>query len=724
MAQQRRRPLAERQQPLPGPGEPRREPLARAPSAGASPSPAPHHRRAGRAQEPARQQAVQPDAAPGEELQLDPATIVLSLPVAISLGQLIIDQSLDALPQAALWAGAVALWRAASAPGVGRGSLDWLVDSINLDPHLRARLGVPERLARIAPPPRTRGAWAFIDGLAADVRNLQAAIRVRRGEAVEHGEEGRASAATGRTIHLSATLDSDLDIAAVDALDDSDEGDVPDIGLPVVRVEDIANLDNLWVVGPKNSGKTTLLRRLIALRRGRHWALDPHATPGKWPNCTVVGGGLEFDEIDRQLHQFLTWMRQRYKAQATGEVSEAQCKAARRTMVGDEWRAVRKALPEVRASRDTPAIPSAADRLLDILSQGRKAGICALVASHADTAESMGVSGEKDILRCFDLIIYLGALATQQIPAAARMARPAVVYDPERDAWAQLVVTLPAEPRPAEASLPAAPPEPTRALAGTSPAPTLVRQAPPVRTTTGPAAATPATVVIAVAAPDMTTSEGTSTALTTGRAARTARGSDPAARAAPAPAAAPRVSGDLLSALLAQPVSPTDVAPATSAGETGTHRPLAEGAEPAPELAAPDAAAAAGGQPDAALSPRPAVPDHPQGQRDSSRTGVVVVPGDGGELHVHVHARAEAHAPPGDRAGGPWRRKGPVVNARDRRRRAAQSPNRAEELYRAYREAGAAGQAYRAVYRELGGSKDATLVAWREGRDQRGDQQR
>lgn len=718
MAQQRRRPLAEPHQPFPRPGEPRREPLARAPSAGASPSPAPHLRRAGRAQEPARQQAVQPDAAPGEELQLDPVTIVLSLPVAISLGQMIIDQSLDALPQAALWGGAAALWRAASAPGVGRGWLDWLVDSINLDPHLRARLGVPERLARVAPPPQTRGAWAFIDGLAADVRNLQAAIRVRRGEAVEHGEEGRASAATDRTIHLSATLDSDLDIAAVDALDDSDEGDVPDIGLPVVRVEDIANLDNLWVVGPKNSGKTTLLRRLIALRRGKHWALDPHATPGKWPNCTVVGGGLEFDEIDRQLHHFLTWMRQRYKAQATGEVSEAQCKAARRTMVGDEWRAVRKALPEVRASRDTPAIPSAADRLLDILSQGRKAGICALVASHADTADSMGVSGEKDILRCFDLIIYLGALATQQVPAAARMPRPAVVYDPERDAWAQLVIALPADPRPAEASLPAAPPEPTLALVATDPAFDRVWAAPQAATIPRPAPPT-APSAAAVRAPHLTDNENTESTIPV------ARGTARMAGAAPAPRATPGMSGDLLTALLGQPVPAAAgrLAQHTStAGGTGVNRARVEasGAEPDTSTAA---VAAPEGQWDATLSPRPAVPDHPQGQRDSSRTGVVVMPGDGGELHVHVHARAEAHAPPGDRAGGPWRRKGPVVNACDRRRRAAQSPNRAEELYRAYREAGAAGRGYRAVYRELGGGKDATLVAWREGRDQRGDQQ-
>lgn len=455
MAQQRRRPVADSPQPFPGFDEPvQRDPLARVPSPQQR-RPASHHRGEGRAQGGAqgrphkrdRQEMASAPTSPhvGEELQLDPATIVLSLPVAISIGQMIIDGSLDAMPQTVFWAGVVAVWKAATAPGVGRGSLDWIVDSINLGPQLRDRLGVPERLPRVAPRPRAAGAWGFVDGLSADVRNLRAAIRARRGEVVTDAIPDVANGHTERAayaLHSVAALDvDDLDVAAVEALDDAAEDDVPDIGLPVVHLEAIVDLDNLWVVGPKNSGKTSLLRLILEMRkRGRNWALDPHATPGKWPNCETVGGGLEFGDIDLQLHKFMGWMRQRYKAQSTGDITEKQCKAARRTMVGDEWRAIRKALPAIRATRDTAALPSAADRLLDILSQGRKAGICALVASHADTAESMGVSGEKDILKCFDLIVYLGAIASERVPAAAKMRRPAVVYDPERNAWAQLII--------------------------------------------------------------------------------------------------------------------------------------------------------------------------------------------------------------------------------------------------------------------------------------------
>jgi hypothetical protein len=369
------------------------------------------------------------------------------------MGQMLIDGSLDALPWVIGWGLAVVAFKTATAPGVGRGAMDWLVDSVGVRGDLRDRLGVPEQLPQVAPPPRSRGAWRLIDGFSADVRNLKAAVAARRGEFAEgvysfaeDGAEGGpapvalAHAARGRSGAARA-----VDVAAVEALDGDDHGeDAPDIGLAVIRLEDVADLDNLWVVGPKGSGKTTVLKRLLELRRGQHWALDPHNEPGKWAGCEVVGGGRNFAAIDRQIDKFITWMDKRYKAMDAGDVSEEQCKAARRTMVGDEWRAIRSALPGTKAVRGGEGQPSAAARLLDILTEGRKAGICVLAASHADTAEAMGVTGEKDILKCFDMIVYLGAMATKKIPSAAMMPRPAVVYDPEHDVWAQLVVTLPA----------------------------------------------------------------------------------------------------------------------------------------------------------------------------------------------------------------------------------------------------------------------------------------
>lgn len=438
MAQRRphapQRPAAEQARPVDYP------PLARAGEG------LPGARRRGPRAAPARPEPAPVAVAPAPgELQLGPAEVILSLPVAIGVGQMLIDGSLDALPWVATWAGVVAAYKAVTAPGVRRGSFDWLVDSIGVGTELRRRLGVPDELPVVTPPPRSRGAWGFLDGLTADYRNLQAAVAARRGEVVEgvyHYEDEqpalRRAAAFAPPARAARAVGASTE--DIDGPDDGQDEDVPDIGLPVVRLEEIANLDNLWVVGPKGSGKTTLVQALIRMRRGRHIALDPHGTPGKWPGCEMVGAGRDFAAIDQQINRFIAWMDKRYKRMGVGELTEEQCKAARRTMVGDEWRAIRTALPGSKGGRSGKPVPGAAERLLDILTEGRKAGICVLTASHLDTAEGMGISGEKDILKCFDMIIYLGAMATKYVSAAAAMARPAVVYDPEHNVWAQLII--------------------------------------------------------------------------------------------------------------------------------------------------------------------------------------------------------------------------------------------------------------------------------------------
>lgn len=172
----------------------------------------------------------------------------------------------------------------------------------------------------------------------------------------------------------------------------------------------------------------------------------------------------------------------------------------------------------------------------------------------------------------------------------------------------------------------------------------------------------------------------------------------------PAPAAAPQVI------VTPAPAQASQVAAPEVAGEARNLLAELLGA------AVPEAS---GRDRDSEVSLRPYVPKDEQGHRDSARSEVVVMPRDGGELHVHVHASAEAHTPAAARHAEPWQRKGPRLNARARRQRGTQGPGRADELHQAYTAAGAAGRRYRAVYRELGGSKDTTLAAWQRGRAQR-----
>jgi hypothetical protein len=195
---------------------------------------------------------------------------------------------------------------------------------------------------------------------------------------------------------------------------------------------------NILIVGPKGSGQTTLLNRLIALRTGYVEAFDPHNEPGKWP-CPVVGGGERFDGILRHLTAVYALMQERYQQSNAGTRSQASYQQPEWaiTLVGDEWGGIVAELP----SKGKTQLGAGAIQA-KLLARGRKVGIGLLVAAHDDTAAQVGLEGEMGLLGCYDYIVYLGAQATSNssIPKEVReearaMQRPAVVLSTERQAW-------------------------------------------------------------------------------------------------------------------------------------------------------------------------------------------------------------------------------------------------------------------------------------------------
>lgn len=216
--------------------------------------------------------------------------------------------------------------------------------------------------------------------------------------------------------------------------------------VPVVSLIKLADALNIAIIGPKGSGKTTLISKLIALRAGYIEALDPHSEPDKWL-CTVVGGGERFDTIHMHLLAAYNVMRQRYAASARGERSQAeyQTPAWSITLAGDEFGGIVGELPDVRATKDRQAVMGAGSLLGKLLARGRKVGLGVITATHDDTAAQFGLEGEYGLLQCFDWLVYLGGQATTNtsIPievrqAARRMQRPAVACDTEHRAWYML----------------------------------------------------------------------------------------------------------------------------------------------------------------------------------------------------------------------------------------------------------------------------------------------
>lgn len=214
-------------------------------------------------------------------------------------------------------------------------------------------------------------------------------------------------------------------------------------GLPEIALQEIQDADNLFVVGPKGSGKSTLLLHITDLRSGHHVAVDPHGAPRKWGRAEMMGAGREYGEILQHLQAQTNRIDTRSKELAKGRAHENSW--ARVTTIGDEFRSIAKNVQE------------APQELATILTEGRKFNVCVAVSAHTDTAESIGLYGSMDLLKCFDYIIYLGGMATSKrtIPrevrdAASLQARPAVAYEADRDEYYLLTIPLLTPTRPNE----------------------------------------------------------------------------------------------------------------------------------------------------------------------------------------------------------------------------------------------------------------------------------
>lgn len=144
----------------------------------------------------------------------------------------------------------------------------------------------------------------------------------------------------------------------------------------------------LLVFGGDGSGKTSMALELLRRRKlaGHQLvAFDPHAHPNKWPDCDVVGSGLNFLKIEQSIESLQTLIKTRYEQIGKGQI--APCQFPPITFVMEEmtdWQS---------------SVPNAG---LLILKAGdyRKANIHLILVAHGDSMSQIGApSGSNEVIK-------------------------------------------------------------------------------------------------------------------------------------------------------------------------------------------------------------------------------------------------------------------------------------------------------------------------------------
>lgn len=165
--------------------------------------------------------------------------------------------------------------------------------------------------------------------------------------------------------------------------------------LPPPPVDLLTALDPIQrglIVGASDSGKTTLLKWVIArrLQSSKVVVIDPHAYPGKWQGSYVIGTGRNYADIDRALTALVQIMTKRYGEIGRGEVGEGQ--HPRLTVIIDEWRAI------------VFNVKGADTAIKTLLTESRKVCFRAFLATHSERVRALGIEGEGDLKDGFAVV--------------------------------------------------------------------------------------------------------------------------------------------------------------------------------------------------------------------------------------------------------------------------------------------------------------------------------
>ena len=178
---------------------------------------------------------------------------------------------------------------------------------------------------------------------------------------------------------------------------------LPEPELKNSLLEDISQCQRILIVGAQDDGKTTLLHH-IAKQRSHSCVLviDSHGEPDAWNFAyRVIGGGRDYEAIEQELRKLLAIMDSRYKELWAGKVRKREHPLI--TVVSDEWTLLSKKIKDFGEIIDP------------LLTESRKVAIDFVLATHSETAESLGLKGRFDLKKNFDAILRLKQVNNERV---------------------------------------------------------------------------------------------------------------------------------------------------------------------------------------------------------------------------------------------------------------------------------------------------------------------
>lgn len=151
------------------------------------------------------------------------------------------------------------------------------------------------------------------------------------------------------------------------------------------QLPNLSAYPSVLICGVPGSGKTTFAREEITRRLNlghRVIVLDPHAAYGSWQGCEIVGGGMNYEAINKKLN----WLFEEVKARYLKIQTEPNPKFQELSVVAEEF------------TKWSRKVKNSEELFWTALTDIRKVKICIVFVSHTRTLVAMGgAKGSADL---------------------------------------------------------------------------------------------------------------------------------------------------------------------------------------------------------------------------------------------------------------------------------------------------------------------------------------